>query len=215
MKIRTRVTVAAVAVASVIGGGVAGAVLTGPAAAVAQEAEDETSTVTDPVGTVEDVLSGLVEEGVITEAQAEAVAEALEEARPKRAMRGFRGIGSAIEEVADTLNLTVDELGDALRNGSSLADIAGVQGVPVATIVDQLVAEAQERLDAAVTDGRLTQDEADEKLADMETKITEMVNGELEFGRRGFGPGYRGPRGFGGGSAGDSMPDAADTVLDV
>lgn len=215
MKIRTRTSIAAVAVASVVGGGLAGAVLTGPAAAVAQEAEEDTTAIAESVATVEDVLAGLVEDGVISEAQAEAVAEALEEARPARGSRGFRGIGPATEAVADTLNLTVEELRDTLQDGSSLADIAAEQGVDIDLVIDQLVAEAQERLDAAVADGHLTAEEAAERLAEMETKITEMVNGELDFGRRGFGHGHRGPRGFGGAPDADGASNADDAGFDV
>jgi len=215
MKIRTRTSIAAVAVASVIGGGVAGAVLTGPAAAVAQEVDEETTVETDRVTHVDGVLTELVDEGVITEAQAEAVAGALEEARPERGFRGVRGIGDAAEEVAATLNLTVEELADALRDGSSLADIASEQGVDVDLVIDQLVAGAQERLDTAVADGRLTADEAAERLEDIETKITEMVDGELEFGRRGFSHGHRGQRGPGGAPDTDGGSDADDVVFDV
>jgi polyhydroxyalkanoate synthesis regulator phasin len=215
MKIRTRTSIAAVAVASVIGGGVAGAVLTGPAVAVAQEAEDETSVVADSVSTLDEVLAQLVEDGVITEAQADAVAEALEEARPQRGLRGFRGIGPATEELAETLSLTVEGLRDALREGSSLADLASEQGIAVDTIVDQLVAQAQERLDAAVADGRLTADEAAERLENIEAKITEMVNGELTFGRRGFGHDHRGPRGFGGSPNANGAANADDVAVDA
>ena len=43
-------------------------------------------------------------------------------------------------------------------------------------VVDELVGELQERLDNAVADGRFDQAEADEKAADAEAKITDMVN---------------------------------------
>ena len=43
-------------------------------------------------------------------------------------------------------------------------------------MVDELVAELDERLDNAVADGRIDQAEADEKAAEAEAKITDMVN---------------------------------------
>jgi polyhydroxyalkanoate synthesis regulator phasin len=211
MRFRTRSSIAAVAVASVIGGGVAGAVLTGPVAAVAQEAEVEAdpSVVSDSFQTIEDVLAELVDEGVITQEQADTVGERLEAARPHRGFRGNVGrgfIGGALDDVATTLGVTVEDLGAALREGSSLADIAAENNVDIQEVIDLFMAQAQERLDAAVADGRLTADEAAERATEIESNITAMVNGEMAFGHRG---GF-GHRGFGGPTAepGDAAEDA-------
>lgn len=214
MKFRTRTSIAAVAVASVIGGGVAGAVLTGPAAAIAQEteADDDAAVVSEGFQTLEEVLADLVDEGVITQQQADVVGERLQEARPERGFRHGMGrgfIGGGLEDVAETLGMSVEDLGAALRDGSSIADIAAANSVDVQDVVDVLVAQAQERLDAAVADGHLTGDEAAERAAEIETRITEMVNGELEFGRRG-GHG----RGFGG-SPFDGDDIAEDAAFDA
>jgi hypothetical protein len=46
----------------------------------------------------------------------------------------------------------------------------------VQAVVDELVAEVTERVDNAVENGRIDQTEADEKLAEAEAKITDMVN---------------------------------------
>ncbi len=43
-------------------------------------------------------------------------------------------------------------------------------------VVDAIVDEMTDRLDAAVADGRLTEDEAAEKLADAEERIADRVN---------------------------------------
>ena len=45
-------------------------------------------------------------------------------------------------------------------------------------LVDALVAAETERITQAVTDGRLTQEEADERLADLEARVTERVSTE-------------------------------------
>jgi lambda repressor-like predicted transcriptional regulator len=55
-----------------------------------------------------------------------------------------------------------DELLTALRDGGSLAAVAEEQGVELDTLVQALVEAAQERLDAAVADGRLIQEQADQ-----------------------------------------------------
>ena len=56
------------------------------------------------------------------------------------------------------------------------------------TVVDALVTVQQERLAAAVEDGRITQEQADERLADLEERVTERVNSEAPVGGHGHGP---------------------------
>ncbi len=106
---------------------------------------------------------------------------------------GHFGSGS-LDSLTDVLGLTDDELRTALQEGKSLADIAGEQSVDVDTVVDALVADAEARVAEAVAAERLTQTEADEKLAEIEARITDRVNSILEMpeGRSG------GMRGFGG-----------------
>ena len=108
--------------------------------------------------------------------------------------RGFgghhRGFHMGLETAATALGMTTDELREALSaDGATLASVAETQGVDVQVVIDALVAEAQEHLDQAVADGHLTQEEADEKAADLEARITEMVNSERPDGP---GPGFRG-----------------------
>jgi hypothetical protein len=56
--------------------------------------------------------------------------------------------------------------------------------------VQALVAAEQERIAEAVADGRLSQEEADERLADLEQRVTERVESEVErAGSPGRGPG--------------------------
>ena len=112
---------------------------------------------------ITEALAGLVDDGTITEDQASAVAEELassEELRggpmghgPHGGMGGMERPG--LEAAAETLNLTEDELRSALRDGSSLAEIADEQGVAVEDLVDALVTAAEERLATAVDNGRI------------------------------------------------------------
>ena len=102
------------------------------------------------------------------------------------------GMHIGLEAAATALDMTADELREALSaDGATLASVAEAQGVDVQVVIDGLVAEAQEHLDQAVADGHLSQEEADEKAADLEARITEMVNSERPDGP---GPGFRGGR---------------------
>ncbi len=80
---------------------------------------------------------------------------------------------------AEVLGLTADELREQLRSGKTLAEVATDQGVERQTLVDALVASANERLAQAVTDGKITQEQADERAADLPEMIEKLVDGEL------------------------------------
>ena len=95
---------------------------------------------------------------------------------PAATGRGHGGFGIERGEIAELFGLEPDELRDLLQDGQSLADVATAQGVDVQTVIDTLVNAAKEHLDEAVANGRLTQEEADAKLAEITERITEMVN---------------------------------------
>lgn len=94
--------------------------------------------------------------------------------------------GADLSTVADVLGIELDVLRDRLAGGETVADIAAEQGIAIDDVITALVSEAEAQLDAAVEDGRLTQTEADARLADAEARITDMVNGEFSF--HGGGP---------------------------
>ena len=91
----------------------------------------------------------------------------------------------------------------AIGDGQSIAEVAQDNGVAVSTVVDAMIAEAQSAIDQAVEDGRLTQDQADEKKADLSDRVTSIVNGETPLGG-GWGHGWLAP------SSGDEA-DATST----
>lgn len=172
---------------AVVGGVFAGVLVSGPTAALAETAAAGTiaAAVADGAGPVQDALDELVANGTLTQDQADAVKEALQEVRADhRRLHRLRGIAS--DTVLDVLGIDADALREALRNGDSLADIATANGVDPQAVIDALVAEASERLDAAVENGRITAEDAAEKLGEIEERITDAVNGEGEFpfGRR-------------------------------
>ena len=186
MRPMRKIITAATVVASIAAGGVAGAVIGAPTIAGAGE------TATGAAGWVRDALSGLVEDGTIDQGQADAVATALEEARPERGLHHLHlGHHLGLDAVAESLGITMEELRDALQDGRTIADVAGERGVDVQVVVDAIVAAQRARIDEAVAAGDLTRERADEILADAEERATALVEGDLRMrdGRRGrFGP---------------------------
>jgi polyhydroxyalkanoate synthesis regulator phasin len=187
----------------VLGGVVAGLAFAVPGVGsasglVVQQDDTGTEATTDDVDAergvrLRELLQELVDGGTITAGQADAVTEHLLANAPERGGRGpHRGHGG--EAVAEALGLEVDAVREALRAGTTIADLAEQQGVDVQVVIDAMVAEAEEHLATAVENGRLTQDEADERLAEITERITDRIDdplptpGDGRDGRRG-GPG--------------------------
>lgn len=166
---------------------------------------DTTETGTTETGTTEtgevergdrlrERLDPLVADGTISSDQADAVTEQLLDSVPDFRSHigdGHRhprfggpvGRGAVSDAVTDLLGLDAETVRAELRDGSTLAELAEANGVSTETLVDTLVAEAADRLDAAVESGRIDADRAAEFEASLEEQITKRVNGELS--RRG------------------------------
>ncbi len=156
----------------------------------AQPPADE---VTRGVAAILERLAPLIEDRTISQEQAEAVAGQLADGFRPGAMH--RPVRVGLETAADFLGMDVQDLAARLRDGATLAEIAGDQ---TDGLIAALVAEAEDHLAQAVADGRLTQAEAEERLADIEGHITTFVNEGLP--ERPFGGGHR-PGGPDGGEA--------------
>ncbi|MGM0384798.1 MAG: hypothetical protein ACQERF_02285 [Actinomycetota bacterium] len=158
------------------------------------DATSESRTLTDRLTRLKEVLAGLVSDGTVSQEQADTVAETLDESDlfrhggpggpggPGDEMRGgpggpggMMGGGAELDVAADVLGMEADVLRDLLREGGTLADIAADQDVEVSELVDSLLAAATERIDAAVADGSIDQDRADEMKANLESRVTERV----------------------------------------
>ncbi len=171
--------------------------------ALAQETEREVFF--EPL---DDVLNDLVDDQVITEDQREKIATAFEE-RIVRFGKEHRETPH-LETVADTLDMAVDELVQQMRDGATIADIAGDQ---TQAVIDALVAEQTTRLEEAVSQERISEEQADEIRSAMVKKVEAMVNGEQWMTTHPFDiDRFHGPRGHGffGGPRGfdffDKMP---------
>ena len=226
---RKHIAVATVAVSTVFGLG-AGFAFGSPGLAGAQTASSTTAPATTvaaaapatPKGNfVSDALAKLVKDGTITQSQADAVAKALQDARPSRGPsgseghggRGHGGFGGAggfdmgqgmgvVDAAAKALGITSDELIKQVTSGTTVAKIAESKGVALNTVVDAVVKEISAKLDAAVTAGKMTQADADAKKATLTQMVTDFANGKMNFG---------GKHGFGGhGGSGDHGSDPTD-----
>jgi hypothetical protein len=212
---RGRVGAAAGVAVGLVGGAAAGLMLGVPGvsgasdapAAVVQQDDDEAPETDDDAepghsfergDRLRDGLEPLVEDGTITSGQADAVAEHLVEQRPEGRMQrhgsgkhgrfgGPVARGAISDAVTELLGIDAETVRDELRSGSTLAELAEANGVPTETLVDTLVAQASQRLDVAVENGRIDADKAADFEEKLEEQMTERVNGE--FSRRDrFGP---------------------------
>ena len=77
---------------------------------------------------------------------------------------------------ADTIGVKPAELRSDIKGGQSVADVANAKGISVDTVVNAVVKDASARIDQAVTNGKLTQAQADAAKAKLPTRVTELVN---------------------------------------
>ena len=77
-------------------------------------------------------------------------------------------------QVGEFLGMDRRELGEALRGGASIADLAGDRAEE---LVADLVARGTERIEQAVADGRLDRERADGILSRVEERITARLEG--------------------------------------
>ena len=158
---------------------------------------------------IREALKGLVDDKTLTDAQADKVADALGKSDAVRGFGGpgFRGGGGLLgvegpeadEAAAKVLGMSVDDLRAALRDGSTLADLAKKQGKDVDTLVSALVEVAKARIAEGVKAGRITQETATQIEKTLEQRVRTVVQngrpapGPLGGGMRMHGAPGRGP----------------------
>jgi hypothetical protein len=167
---RRRLTALAVG-AGIAAGSLTGLALNAPGIASAQD--DATSTEAAPHSGrhhgshrgPSGMLDALVDDGTITQEQADAMRSRAEAHRaghgegdhqmdgqrrggPKGAMAPGRGAG--LDAAASAIGITTDELRDALRSGQSIAAVAEANGVAVDAVIDAMTSEARGRISEMV-----------------------------------------------------------------
>ena len=195
--------VAAGLTVGLLGGGAAGAILGSSGISGAQESSATATAESAPrkgerpdhSARLGEILAPLVEDGTITQEQADKVIETLLATRADGGERGGPGGhgggpggpggrggrgggpgGLGGEAAAAALGISVDELRTELRDGRSLAQIAESEGVAVDSVIAAIVAERTEKIEERVTSGDMTRERADELLAELDERVTAMVN---------------------------------------
>jgi hypothetical protein len=174
---------------------------------VASAAAMGTHAVTSGVTSLRNALAGLVNDGTLTQAQADKVASTLEGSLPQSGLGGHGRGQHDLDTAASVIGVTTDELHTALESGKTLAQVAQSKGISRATLVDRLVAAETARIAAAVKAGRLTQAQADARTAVLRARITERVTTIRPAGARG----HHGDDRYGGSADSDSTPSAPGT----
>lgn len=152
----------------------------------------------DPGGTVEpeqrergrrgrvlgEALAELVQEGTLTQEQADAVTERVAgkvEDRPGRGgHRRFKAWREAVGTAAETIGISPQDVAAELRSGKSIAQVVGEKGVDPQTVIDALVTEGTAAIDRAVADGKISPERAERakaKLPDAAKRIVERTRG--------------------------------------
>jgi hypothetical protein len=112
---------------------------------------------------------------------------------------GGRGLGQVeLEAAAKVLNMTTDELSAALQGGKTLEQIASDQGVDFAKVQEAIQAahatELRDRIQQALDDGTITQENADWLLEGLDKGFI-GVPGAFGLGGPHGGHGIDGPLG--------------------
>ncbi len=145
--------------------------------------------------------------GRITKSQADAMKAAINSGKLPLGVGpgagfGFHGGmhgGKYLDAAATYLGVTEDQLRTQLESGKSLADIAKAQGKSVDGLKQAVIKDVQTKLDGAVANGRITSAQRDQILAELKTRIDDIVNGTMAPPQSAFRDGFRfAPGGFDG-----------------
>ncbi len=154
-------------------------------------------------------LNQAVADGKITQGQADQIQQNLQERRdacindgecqpprgraPRRGLSPQKVFAQTFEmglNVSDTLNMDPRDFLQSLRDGATLEDLATQQGVTMDDIADAIVAPLQEKLEQALADGKITQEQADKAQQRLDTfRENCATNGKCmpNFGQNGRG----------------------------
>jgi hypothetical protein len=158
------------------------------------------------------VLDQAVTEGWLTEDQAAQMQERMDQGFGTRGWdkgfmepKGFIGHGgsSILSVAADELDMSVQDLVSELRDGKTIADLAGEKDIDPQAITDAYLAKLEESLNQAVEDGKLTQTRADWQLEQARENVPAMLEQSWDdFAPEGFHRGRfpGGMKGFPGGT---------------
>jgi hypothetical protein len=163
-------------------------------------------------------IDNAVEDGVISEEDAERIKEHLQDSGrvlgfpggpPPGGPHGLHGPGGPMggpevfDAIADELGIPVERLHRQLMRGKRLAQIARANGKSLADVKDAAKKAIEDEISEAVDAGRLSEEDADRLRDDLPGLLHRLVRGPQFF--RG-GPGFAPPDGDGPGGPGFGPP---------
>jgi hypothetical protein len=191
---------------------------------LADIAKDKGKSVDDLKAAIKDGVQSKLDDAVkskkLTQAQADDILKELDShlddlvnGKPGK-LRGGLGHGKVvfggIDGAAKFLGLTEAQLRDQLASGKSLADIAKDKGKSVEDLKAALKDAAKAKLDTAVKNKNLTQDQADKILEELDSHLDDIVNGKPgRFPGKGFRHRWKGGPGGGPPQAPGTYPGSA------
>jgi hypothetical protein len=161
------------------------------------------------------VVAQALKNGKLTQSQADAANSRIDKQQfnkplfgPFLGPRGFgagRGgfaAGAEINAAATKLGMTVQDLMTELRSGKTLADVAKEKNVSTDDLKAAIISAITAQIDQAVTNGKLTQAQADQLKSNLDNQIDLNKSWPNGGGFEGFGRG----RGFGFGRPQQTTP---------
>lgn len=139
-----------------------------------------------------------VAEGKLTQAQADKLIERLQQGGPglfgrlaraeahdrirqhaRDRVGALQPIRRTIDIVAATTGLTAQQVQEQLRTGQTLAEVGASKGKTQAQLRDAIVAETRQGIETAVTNGRLTRQQADRLLQNLPERVDKLLTSKL------------------------------------
>jgi DNA-directed RNA polymerase specialized sigma subunit len=128
--------------------------------------------------TKQQMLDEAVQQGSLTQEQADQMAKRMQDGCGLPGFRGAQkhdrgaGFGRNLDNMATVLGMTTDELRAELKSGKKIQQIAQDKGMTLDQFREKMLEVKKEALAKAVSDGKLTQDQADKMLQRMEQNHT-------------------------------------------
>ena len=83
---------------------------------------------------------------------------------------------AGLRDSAKIIGITPKELRTDLKGGQTVAQVANAKGISTTTLVNDLTHDVDARIQKAVTNGKITQDEATKVEAKVPAAVTKAVN---------------------------------------
>jgi hypothetical protein len=133
------------------------------------------------------VVDQALKDGQLTQAQADAAKQKINQANFEQcprigALNGKAGkvegamLTTAVDAAAHALNMTPQQLKDAVKSGQSIEDIAKSKSVDLQTVKAAVITAEKAAIDQALKDGKITQVQADKLKNALEQNADKLFN---------------------------------------